>query len=280
MAEAAATAPPSPAEAGGISVVVPALNLEHVVDRTIIALCDELAPLGLPVEIIVVDDGSSDSTARVVTELRARAAGLRLLRNRENLGKALSVYLGILAARHSHVFFTDGDLPFAAGCYRQVAEGLIRGERLVIASRRMPESQILVRMDVLGYAARRHFVGVTFNRLVRLLLSLPFSDTQCGLKGFDRATALTLFERIRLGGFLFDVELLLAARAEGIPVMQVPVCVAYRDFKSSIQLASSSARMLRGLLGIWSLERRNLYRLPNPDMAPERVASWTEEITA
>jgi len=280
MAEAATTTPRSPAEASGISVVVPALDLEHIVGRTVEALRNELAPFNLPTEVIVVDDGSTDATARVVTSLMGRTAGVRLLRNRRNFGKALSVYLGILAARHSHVFFTDGDLPFSAGCYRQVAEELVRGERVVIASRRMPESQILVRMDVLGYAARRHFVGVTFNRLVRLLLSLSFSDTQCGLKGFDRATALTLFERTRLGGFLFDVELLLAARAEEIRVVEVPVCVEYRDFKSSIQLASSSARMLRGLLEIWNLERRGLYKLPNPEMTPERVGSWTEEVTA
>jgi glycosyltransferase involved in cell wall biosynthesis len=264
--------------AGGLSVVLPTLNLEGSIEVTVTALRDELRPLVAELEFIIVDDGSTDGTLAAATRLCARGGEVRLLQNQRNFGKGVSVYLGVLAAAHANVCFTDADLAFTPGSYAKVIQRLLAGGRFVVGSRRMPDSEILVRMGVLGYAARRHLVGVAFNQLVRGLLGLPFRDTQCGLKAFDRSLGLELFRRVRSPRFLFDIELFLAARELRVAVDEVPVCVRYNDFKSSVRLVAESSRMLAGLVSIAVAARAGRYREPNPEMDPERVGGWSREI--
>ena len=262
----------------GVSIILPTLNLADGIGQTIGALRDELLPIASSMEFVVVDDGSTDDTATVVNRLCRVTSDVRLLRNQRNLGKGVSVYLGVLASRYPKVCFTDADLPFAPGSYARVIERLLRGCPFAVASRRMPDSEILVRMEVLGYAARRHLIGVAFNRLVRFGLRLPYRDTQCGLKAFDRQVGIELLQRVRSPRFLFDIELFLAARHMGVLVDEVPVCVAYNDFKSSVRLAADSSRMLLGVLQIWMRDRLGRYDEPNPAMAPEVVCGLAQEV--
>jgi len=257
-----------------LSVVLPAFNLAGEIEKTIAALRAELGALVSRLEFVVVDDGSTDATARTVENLCQTATDVRLLRNHRNLGKGATVYVGVLAARHANVCFTDGDLAFTPGSYARVARELLAGRDFVVASRRLPDSQILVRMEVLGYAARRHFVGVVFNHLVRACLRLPFHDTQCGLKAFRRDVGIELFRRVHSPRFLFDLELFLAARQAGITAHEVPVCIAYEDVESSVRVARDSLRMFIGLGQIWLRERRGVYREPNPGMDPEVTRQW------
>jgi glycosyltransferase involved in cell wall biosynthesis len=269
-------------EAGGespaLSIILPTYNLKDAIAHTITALRQELRPVAPRLELIVVDDGSSDGTARVVADLAREASDVRLLCNRRNLGKGLSVYLGVLAARYDNVCFTDADLAFLPGSYRQVAERLLAGAPLVVASRRMPDSEILVRMEFLGYAARRHLIGLLFNLLVRTSLRLPFRDTQCGLKGFDRALGIDLLRRMRSPRFLFDIELLLAARRAQIAVAEVPVCMVYKDLKSSVRLLRDAARTLWDFGLICGRDWSRRYGTFNPSMDPDQLSGCTEEI--
>lgn len=270
---------PSTEAANAISVVIPAYNAADVIAHTLIDLQRVLAPRCAALELIVVDDGSHDDTSTVVRSLHLPGAQLRLLRNYQNQGKGMSAFVGMLASRHPKVCFTDADLPFTGASYTRVIDLVLTGHPMVIASRRLPESEMLVRLEVLGYAARRHFVGVVFNHLVRRLLALSYLDTQCGLKAFDRAVAIDLFRRLHSPRFLFDIELLVAAREQQIPVVEVPVCIAYNDFKSSVRLAKESARMSSGLLAITRRWRRGDYRNLNPTMDPTAVTRLANEIT-
>jgi glycosyltransferase involved in cell wall biosynthesis len=261
-----------------LSIILPTFNLKDGIAHTIAALRDELTPVAPQLELIVVDDGSSDGTARVVTDLARNTTDVRLLCNRCNLGKGLSVYLGVLAARYDKVCFTDADLSFRPGSYRLVVERLMAGAPLVVASRRMPESEILVRMEFLGYAARRHLIGLLFNVLVRTLLSVSSHDTQCGLKGFDRTLGISLLRRVRSPRFLFDIELLLAAREAQIAVAEVPVCMVYKDLKSSVHLVRDAAYMLWDLGLVCGRQWSGRYATFNPMMEPDQMSEWTQEI--
>lgn len=279
MADETRTAFPSAAAVTpGVSVVVPAFNAAEFIGDTIAALRQELAGVTERLELVVVDDGSRDATARTVAELRGRHADVRLLRNRTNLGKGLAVYAGVLASRHTHVCFTDADLAFSPGSYARVVRRAVETGAFVVASRRLPDSEIQVRMEVLGYASRRHLIGVAFNHMVRLALSLKYRDTQCGLKAFERRTGIELFRRVRSTGFLFDIELFLAARELGTMIEEIPVRIVYNDFKSSVRLAGDSARFLAGLAQIWKRASAREYATANPMMEPEVVWRKTEEV--
>lgn len=262
----------------GLSVVLPALDAAGEIAATLDALERELAGSCENFELIVVDDGSRDATVAIVDEVRRGGRPIRILRNRTNLGKGMAVYLGTCFSRYSHVCFTDADLAFVPGNYAEIAKRARATDLLVVASRRLRDSEILVRMEVLSYASRRHLIGVGFNRLVRMLLGLSHTDTQCGLKAFPRSMGLELFRRMQTGGFLFDIEILLAARELGLPVEEVPVCVRYKDFKSSVRLAQDSIRFLASLLAIALRSRRGGYRVANQQLDPERIYQLTEEV--
>lgn len=249
------------AETSGITVVLPAYNAAGEICGTIERIRQELAPLDDRLEFIVVDDGSTDRTVEIAAY---GGADVRCLAGTRNRGKGWAVYRGVRAASCGTVCFTDADGPFLFGSYRAVVERAQGGEALVIGSRRMSSSQMLVKMEVLNYAARRHLVGLAFNALLRHLLRLPIRDTQCGLKAFPRSIGVQLVERIRSFGYLFDVELLLAARSLGIPVEEVAVSVAYRERKSSLRLVRESISMGLGLLRIAWQDRRGMYATSNP----------------
>ncbi len=264
--------------AEGLSVVVPAYNAASEVVTTIESLQAELSPLVGNLEFIVVDDGSTDTTPEAVMSLRRRNPAVRLLRNRHNLGKGASIYVGTLAARTPLVCFTDADLPFAPGSYARVAARLLEGAPFVVASRRLADSEIHVRVGVLAYAARRHLIGVVFNSLIRAALRVPIYDTQCGLKGFNRETGLALLQRLRTVRFLFDIELFVAARALGIEVAQVPVSVRYHERNTTLKLANDSASMFGGLARIAWRDWHGEYRLANPSLDVWTVQSWATEV--
>ena len=134
--------------------------------------------------------------------------------------------------------------------YQRAAGALAGGAPAVIGCRRRSDSQVLLRFDALRYVAERHLIGIALNRLIRALTGLSHTDTQCGLKGFERSRALALFERVDEAGFLFDIELLLAARATGTPVEEVPVCVIYEDSKSTLHFTADAWRTFGGLTRI------------------------------
>ncbi|MCX8073559.1 MAG: glycosyltransferase [Candidatus Binatia bacterium] len=247
----------------GVSVVIPAYNAAEELAETVRKVRSELSLLDSPVEIVVVDDGSTDDTTRVASSL----AGVRLLRSSCNRGKGWAVYRGVMQASFPVVCFTDADGPFLPGSYRAVVEPVLAGAPFVIGSRRLPGSEMLVSMSALNYAARRHLIGIGFNRCVRWCLPLRITDTQCGLKAFSREVGIELCQRVRSLRYLFDLELLLAARELGVPVTEVPVSVAYRDRKTSLRLFRESIVMAVGLGGIALRAYGGTYRVPNPKIA-------------
>ena len=97
----------------------------------------------------------------------------------------------------------------------------------------------------------RRLASRVFNRVMRLLLGLPFSDTQCGLKGFRHDAAEAVFGRTRVDGFAFDVEALLVARRLGIEVVEVPVRAEERQ-GSKVRLGGDALAMLAD---VWRLRR-------------------------
>lgn len=269
----------SGSDASGLSLVLPTYNSGDLIGGRLPALTATLRAHFDPVEVIVVDDASDAAYQAYIDQCASETPGLRVLRNARNLGKGASVLLGVRAASQPHVIFTDADVPFDAPSYTRVAEALAGGDAFVIGCRRRHESQMLARFDALGYAASRHVIGVTFNKLVRALTGLPFADTQCGLKGFRRDVALRLFRRVHHARFLFDIELLLAAVHTDTPVREVPVCVIYEDSRTTVHVGLESWRFARDLVGLWQRQRAGAYERDPDETLADRIGSLTREVT-
>jgi dolichyl-phosphate beta-glucosyltransferase len=206
----------SPEPLRSLSIVIPAYNEEKRLPATLDRVLEWLhrQPLEFR-ELIVVDDGSSDSTA-AVAESRS---GVHLLRNPGNRGKGYAVRHGMLEARGDWVLYSDADLSAPiedAAILYQAAKN--SGAHIAIGSRALDRSLVSVHQS-----SFREWSGRTFNVIMRTVTGLKFSDTQCGFKLYRRDAAQIVFSRQKLDGFSFDVEDLYIAKKEGLTAIEVPV---------------------------------------------------------
>ncbi len=199
-----------------VSVVIPAFNEQQRLPATLARIRQHLLDQGLSHEILVVDDGSRDATAACAEA--ALGDGVRVLKNDRNRGKGFSVRRGMLEARGERVLMSDADLSTPIEELDRLMRKLDEGFDVAIASRALPEAQVLVRQPFF-----RESMGRLFNLLVQALVLPGLHDTQCGFKLFRAEPARQAFARARLPGFSFDVEVLYIAKRHGHRIAEVPV---------------------------------------------------------
>lgn len=233
-----------------LSVVLGCFNGAKHLEANLLRLAGVLDGLGIPYEIIVVDDGSGDASFPLLMALRRRIPALRVLRNAVNRGKGHAIARGVGAARGRYIIFTDIDLAYDEQNLVTVLRKLEEGAPLVVGNRRLPESVYTANNRLVRYVYRRHLIGRAFNLVVRTLFGVRTRDTQSGLKGFHAPAARRIFARVFTNRFLFDIEIFIRARVLGIPVCEIPVHVTYRDDDSTVRQAAEFVRLLPELLAI------------------------------
>jgi dolichyl-phosphate beta-glucosyltransferase len=250
---APAAAPVSPARTGQrlefLSIVIPAYNEETRLPLTLVKVHDYCRARFAGYEVLVVDDGSTDSTAALASSQPQE----RVLHLPHNSGKGAAVRAGMLAARGELLLFTDADLSTPIEEMDGFLRHLEQAADVVIASRDLPDSRIERHQNPV-----RETMGKGFNLMVRILAGLPYTDTQCGFKCYRRSAALEIFRRSTINGFAFDVETLIIARRLGYSIAEVPV--RWVDCpRSKVQILRHPAQMLADLLRIRWREARGGY---------------------
>ncbi len=200
-----------------LSVIVPSFNEEARLPHSLDLIAAYLNSANRSTEVLVVDDGSNDRTAEVAASFTDRIANLRVLKNGENRGKGYSVRHGMQQARGEYVLFTDADLSAPIEEADKLLSALQQFD-IAIGSRALNRDLIDVHESHF-----REFAGIIFNRIVRIVLWLPFVDTQCGFKAFRRERCRIIFEQQRIERFGFDPELLYLARHHGLKATEIPV---------------------------------------------------------
>lgn len=200
-----------------LSIVIPSFNEELRLPPTLESIAAFLPALGVPTEILVVDDGSQDRTAAVAESFREKLPLLRVISNGVNRGKGYSVLHGMLEARGRLVLFSDADLSAPIEEAPRLLRALEKYD-VAIGSRALDRRLITVHESRF-----REFAGIVFNKIVRTVLRLPFVDTQCGFKAFRREPCRIIFEQQRIERFGFDPELLYLARHHGLHTVEIPV---------------------------------------------------------
>ncbi|GAQ56563.1 dolichyl-phosphate beta-glucosyltransferase [Streptomyces acidiscabies] len=206
-----------------LSVVVPAYNEERRLAPTLDAVIAHLDRTpSRSWELIVVDDGSTDATAALVTGRAAADPRVRLLDSPQNKGKGHALRLGVAASRGRRVLVTDADLATPVEELEHLEKELADGGA-AIASRSAPGATIEARP-----ARLRQLLGSAGNFLIRRTTLPGIRDTQCGFKLYDGEAARDAYAASRLDGWATDVEVLRRLRQDGRTVTEVPVRWAHQ----------------------------------------------------
>jgi glycosyltransferase involved in cell wall biosynthesis len=224
-----------------LSIVVPAYNEARRIRDTLERLCCFKESEPFPIELIVVDDGSTDQTVETVLEFPA----IRLVRNDRNHGKGFTVRHGVLEARGEFILFTDADLSTPIEEVDKLISALqSSGADAAVGSRALERELIGIHQPWF-----RDMAGRSFNLLVRVFTGLRLHDTQCGFKLFKRSSTRRAFEMMRVEGFGFDPELLFLIERQGGRVVEVPV--RWNDNPATrVRFLRDSARMFFDLIAI------------------------------
>lgn len=208
-----------------LSIVIPAFNEEARLPATLQKIADYLRSKEFSLaEVIVVDDGSRDGTAKLVEQWQREHPEVRLLRNPGNRGKGFTVRHGVMESRGEWILSTDADLSAPIGELDKLIAAVERRDpsgqtpKIAIGSRALDRSLVGVHQSAL-----REGAGRAFNLLMRVVTGLPFRDTQCGFKLFEATAAREIFARQTLDGFSFDVEDLVIAKVLGHKAVEVAV---------------------------------------------------------
>lgn len=217
-----------------LSVIIPAYNEERRLPKTLREIGKYLSRQNYPstgsgqanYEILVVNDGSKDRTAEIVSGLTYDVKHLRLIDNKDNNGKGYVVRQGMLEAKGKYRVFTDADnstpinqiekmWPYLKGTCPEPVEGY----DIVIGSRDIKGSIL----DPPQSAFRR-FTGETFGFFTNLIVGTwGLADTQCGLKGFTEKAAKDIFPRCKINRFAFDPEILAIGKKFKYKIKEIPV---------------------------------------------------------
>ena len=241
------------------SIVIPAFNESARILATLEAVVACVRQRGWDAEVLVVNDGSTDATSRLVLEFARTATEVRLLENPGNRGKGYSVRSGLLEASGGVVMFTDADMSAPIEEAEQLFAAIGRGADIAIGSRWLERGRQTHRQPLY-----RQVFGRCFNAVTRSVMGLNFADTQCGFKAFTREAAQTVFPLQTIERWGFDPEILFIALKCGFKVVEVPVSWAH-DERTRMSYLNDGVKMLEEIAAIrWNALRGRYSKRTEP----------------
>lgn len=221
-----------------LSVVLPAYNEELNIERAVARCLETLPAVAERIEVVVVDDGSRDGTADVVTGLiAAHPDQVRLVRHRRNLGYGCAIANGFNAATGDYLFYTDADNQFDVAELAWFAP-LVEHYDAVVGFRVYRYDTVL-----------RSIVSWCYNRLVNILFRVRVRDVDCAFKLFRRE----VIEKIDVesSDFFIDTELVARARKWNFRIVEKGVRHYPRTAGETTVQVSDVPRTLKTVCRMW-----------------------------
>ena len=203
-----------------LSVIIPAYNEENRLPKTLRLMSAYLTKQPYDYEIVVVNDGSQDSTAEVLRSAVSQIPNLKLIDNKKNQGKGAVVRQGMIESKGDYRLFTDADNSTSMEQVEKMWPWFEKGFDVVIGSRDIKGAVL----DPPQPWIRKIVLGEGFKLIRKIILGLwRIQDTQCGFKCFSGKAAQDIFSKVKTRGFNFDVESLILAKRFGYRIKEIPI---------------------------------------------------------
>ncbi len=239
-----------------ISIVIPAYNERTRLGAPLKTIIEYTQASVMSIEIIVVDDGSSDDTADMAKRTFTENPGVpsNVIRYDENRGKGFAIKTGMLAANADIALFTDADLSTPIEEMSKLTDPIERDEfDVTFGSRALDRSLIGTHQPWV-----REQGGRVVNFMIRKMSGLSFSDTQCGFKAFNMLKFRPLLDVMTIDRFGFDIEFLFVANYHGLRLAEIPV--RWNDVAGSkVSAVRDTRRMFSELSQIRRNAKRGIY---------------------
>ena len=243
-----------------LSLIIPAYNEENRLPATLARIAEYLSLRDFSYELLIVDDGSRDTTRQVVLDFARDKKWVRLVQYDDdkgrpvNRGKGYAVRQGVLAAAGRDILFSDADLSTPIEEIEKLLPCIARGEcDIAIASRALPDSQLPVHQP--WY---REWMGRTFNKFVQTIIGTSISDTQCGFKAFRGEAAKKIFGLAQIDGFGFDTEIIYLANKLKFRIQEIGVIWRHQD-ESRVNPLLAPLSMMSELIQVRVNDMRGMY---------------------
>jgi glycosyltransferase involved in cell wall biosynthesis len=239
-----------------LSIVVPAYDEQDRLGDSVRKILGYLGEEKFVAELIVVDDGSGDNTAKIAEEAGAEfpEAEVNVIRYEQNRGKGYAVKTGLLAARGDVALFSDADLSTPIEEMHKLIDPIRSGEfDVTFGSRALDRSLISTHQPWV-----REQGGRVMNLVIKTMSGLPFLDTQCGFKAFNMDKFRPLLDVMRIDRFGFDIEFLFVAKYHKLRLKEIPV--RWADVEGSkLRVVRDTGRMFGELAQIRKNARKGDY---------------------
>lgn len=227
-----------------LSVVVPCYNEELRFQDGFTHYFSYLKKQKFKWELIFVNDGSTDKTIELMGQNAKLSSSIKIINYPKNRGKGYAIVQGIKKAKGKYILFTDLDHSVPIDTVQTFFKYFDQDSKMVIGSRRVKGSQILVHQSKI-----RETLGRGFTLLVKFLIDFKIKDATCGFKAFENKTAQEIFNKITIYDWAFDAEILHLAKKRKIKYAQAPV--SWSDVRGSqVRLKKDILRSIAGLIRI------------------------------
>lgn len=204
-----------------LSVIIPAYNEEKRITRTLNSISSYLKKQPYSYEIIVVNDGSRDSTAAVIYDICSQITGCLLIDRKKNKGKGCTVREGILKANGKIRLFTDADNSTDISHFEKMRPFFDKGYEVVIGSRDNKDTKGA--KQAIPQPWFKRLFGNLGNLFIQIVAVRGIWDTQAGFKAFRDYAAKNIFSRARINRWAFDIEALVLAKHFNYKIGKIPL---------------------------------------------------------
>lgn len=200
-----------------LSIIIPVYNEEQRLNKTFKELEGYFKNKKYDYEVIFVVDGSKDRTKEIISNYITNKPNHQLLNFPINYGKGYAVRCGMLKAQGDYILFTDADFSTPLNQLDKLFIS-VKEYPIIIGSRYLESANIKVKQPFL-----RRMISRVGNLVMKIVLGLPYKDTQCGFKLFNKSVVNIIFSRTLINRWGFDMEILAIAKLQKISVKEVAV---------------------------------------------------------